>query len=322
MNDDIFNDIKSYITIFTSSKEINKYTLERTNYADKITIFNAPALFKRTYNTSDILKIMTSEIREITSKFNEIFPPDYLQVLYKNLSNLKYIDNLDKRNMLGNYLSGITRGGITTGYYNSIDNSIHVLSVKQHKSLLFLMEDATETYEEAIKRILPHELFHVASSMVHNGTIFCGFRQTNSKENIAEGLNEGYTELLTKRYFSVPIKAYKDEIIISSLIEELVGQSFMEKCYFKMDLLSLLESLSTYSNLDETKNFLIEMDYYSAFKKEEHLDNILLFLINSNRNKLLNDKSITKSEAELKAEEYKNRVVAYFYETNKENKTK
>ena len=50
MNDDIFNDIKSYITIFTDSKEINKYTLKKTNYADKITIFNAPALFKRTYN--------------------------------------------------------------------------------------------------------------------------------------------------------------------------------------------------------------------------------------------------------------------------------
>ena len=45
-----------------------------------------------------------------------------------------------------------------------------------------------------------HELFHMASSkFINKFKIYCGFRQNN----IGRAINEGYTELLTYRYFSL-----------------------------------------------------------------------------------------------------------------------
>ena len=59
--------------------------------------------------------------------------------------------------------------------------------------------------DEEIKKDIFHELLHMASSFYKNGVVFSGFSQLRFS-SIGDGLNEGYTELLCRRYF------VKDEV--------------------------------------------------------------------------------------------------------------
>ena len=70
-----------------------------------------------------------------------------------------------------------------------------------------------------------HELFHVASSIIDGNTYFVGFSQyTNKKGIIGKGLNEGYTELLTNRYFNSNNKSYQFEMRCAYLLESIVNK--------------------------------------------------------------------------------------------------
>jgi len=96
-----------------------------------------------------------------------------------------------------------------------------------------------------------HEFFHLATSFydpkVQTG--FSGFQQSFYflSKGIGYGLNEGYTELLTKRYFNEEIK-YRDYsydicTFFSSKLEEIVEKDRMENFYMTADLHSLYNYL-------------------------------------------------------------------------------
>ena len=93
---------------------------------------------------------------------------------------------------------------------------------------------------------LPILLFGGISSYVDNNNMFSGFSYSNQNDDskdFGDGLNEGYTDLLTKRYFGnveVCESDYDFEILIASFIEEIVEKDVMEKLYLTADFQGLM----------------------------------------------------------------------------------
>lgn len=126
-------------------------------------------------------------------------------------------------------------------------------------------------YEDYLKSIY-HELFHMASSINRNGKLYSGFSQGLSKGAIGYGLNEGYTELLYRRYFgnvSVFVNSYGEEIKIASYLEKIIGRRKMESLYLRADLMGLLEEMRKYLNEEEL------IDIISKIEKVNYLSTAL-----------------------------------------------
>lgn len=65
-------------------------------------------------------------------------------------------------------------------------------------------ENTIELSENNYSLTIDHELFHASTTVIDKSTgmIYCGFQQITSKnKQIGEGLNEGYTQYLTEKYF-------------------------------------------------------------------------------------------------------------------------
>ena len=122
-----------------------------------------------------------------------------------------------------------------------------------------------------------HELFHMASSIYKDGVIHSGFNQSSSKPrmaNLGYGLNEGYTQLLTKRYFghiAEILDAYKFEVHIADKLEKIVGQDKMENLYLNADLLGLINELKIYASEEEIMKFISGTDFLSKHLNDKKL---------------------------------------------------
>lgn len=175
-----------------------------------------------------------------------------------------------------------------TRFYNNMDSiDIKVISKKkfQQVSQNTTKKNLGEYYptcnsmllvEEDYNKVIYHKLFHVASSNfdMENRVSFLGFSQSRLEGgvNVGEPLNEGYTELMTNRYFfpSTESKYYKYEVRVARQIEEIVGQEKMEKLYLNANLYGLLKELEKYTSSDNIKIFLDNLQYvYSNYNKSE-----------------------------------------------------
>lgn len=109
----------------------------------------------------------------------------------------------------------------------------------------------------------------MASSFYHKEAklAFCGFQQINclKEEIIGCGLNEGYTELLTDRYFNEQIicRSYSYDIctFFAEKLEQIVDKNRMEKFYINADLFGLYNYLLNFDNGSNIVTFLAVLDY-------------------------------------------------------------
>jgi len=140
-------------------------------------------------------------------------------------------------------------------------------------------ENQMEIYEYSPMAIF-HELFHMASSIKHGDVYFTGFKQYKSGDVIGKGLNEGYTQLLTERYFDVEEgKSYPYQVDIMRHIETIVGREKMESLYLNADLLGLTRELNRYMSNEEIMRFIADMDFLQTNltdKKKTHKENQLI----------------------------------------------
>ena len=94
-------------------------------------------------------------------------------------------------------------------YYDSNKNKIKYVKSKKEKSL-------------------PHELMHMSSTIKEeDGSIFSGFSQKTKDGEfllIGNGFNEGYTQLLSERYFPNAVNiAYPIEKLVAFQLEDILG---------------------------------------------------------------------------------------------------
>lgn len=109
-----------------------------------------------------------------------------------------------------------------------------------------------------------HELMHMASTDVNDYyNIYCGFSQINSLRDVGCSFNEGYTELLTERYFFDQgiDYSYSIEVMIAKMAEKIVGREEMEELFFKADLYGLGEEFIKDATKEEFIQFLDDVDY-------------------------------------------------------------
>lgn len=134
-------------------------------------------------------------------------------------------------------------------------------------------------------RSLYHELFHMASTVIEGNTIFNGYLEEtvedlehfNTISERGRGLNEGYTELLSERYFNSATQYDLERLFVKQL-EKIVGAEFLKEYYFKPHGIdALIEKLSEYINKEQALHLIELLDIYnklSGKKDEKELQNI------------------------------------------------
>ena len=302
----------SNLKIYKNAINIKKYKL--INNAKASYIVYDPIILHNDESFSN--NIIPASLKTYVDTLINTFPKEYLNVLFNNLKTIKYKVSLENAEIFRSIIGIITDIGSTEGYYNPVSNEITVISKKQKEIFSSIANDKYISYEDIINNILSHEIFHVATSLVNNNIQFCGFYQSYKLYDIGNGINEGYTELLARRYFDKEKGYYDDEVLITSLVEEIIGSDLMLDAYFKMDLNKLINLLKEYSNIHMAKRFIINLDNYCHNPSDKLLEAILLFIINMNKNKLSKNKDISNIEINKKNNEYTELIMSY---VNKEN---
>ncbi len=220
----------------------------------------------------DLYELSRRKFGDAIANFSRILERKFigkdLTYFYKNIKTLKIKDLVGrvKTNILGSYYVG-------------------------HNEIIL--------YNDYLKSIY-HELFHMASSCYRDDVYYSGFSQ-NGEHDIGRGLNEGYTELLTRRYFGgfvdfVP--AYEEEVRIAKYIEKIVGQFKMESCYLRANLIGLIRELRFYLTETEVTDLITDIDKmhylnnsdnsqdYSSLLHLEYLKNIYFTIFRAYARKL------------------------------------
>ena len=229
---------------YFSTKVNAAYTLHKDFKPKNIKRVEIPPELKQKYSSVEIEQITSKKIKEATSEFIDVmvenFPPETLINFYNNINEVKI-----KKTLLPLLINAF-------GTYNPILNEIMLVTT----------------------RSIYHELFHMAST-INKGKLpafsselyIGGFHQSNPNfyfyESIGNGLNEGYTELLTQRYFGEKYKIhspYKAVVKIVGNLEEIVGKDKMETLYLTADLAGLINELKKYSTEEEITKFITGTD--------------------------------------------------------------
>ena len=111
---------------------------------------------------------------------------------------------------------------------------------------------------------LYHELLHCASNRkddvyIMDGFYFCTQDENDRDKPLGEGLNEAFTEYLSREYFNDPIYDITLDFYISKLID-VIGFEKMKKFYFNADLFGVFKEFSKYINEDKIYTFMDHID--------------------------------------------------------------
>ena len=155
-----------------------------------------------------------------------------------------------------------------------------------------------------------HELMRMASYYLTKDLIsMSGFQQSNNlTTSIGLGLNEGYTQLLTERYFydQDVLESYQILVPYAKMAEMVVGKDLMEELYFNADLYGLQEEFAKDTAREDFVKFIDDLDYINLNLKgsntqefKEHFQRAWSFLYLvycKKQNRLLENDEISLGE--------------------------
>ena len=174
-------------------------------------------------------KIIIHFLKTVKQNFNE----EDFTILCNNFSNLNIIWEEDDNKK--------------SGYYDSNQNSVVVLK---------------DNYNE-----IYNAFFQAASTYVdfsNDNYIFSGFSQINNKNRkIGQGLNKGYTEYLSRKYFSndESNNDFMYEVSVAKVVEDIIGEKIMQSLYLNASLEGLMWEMGI--DTDKTYEFLTSLDSIS-----------------------------------------------------------
>lgn len=275
--------LSTIATLYVTKKTIDCYILHRKFKHKNINKVSLPPELKQKYSNIDIEKFTSQQFGSAIIHFAHVMIDKFSSIdlinFYNNLNELKI---------------NPTKFGLK----NFILRTNIIGTYDAQKNLILVDKD---NYISSIY----HELFHMSSSTYKNGIIYSGFRQSSLEydDDFGRGINEGYTELLTKRYFGdieEVKKIYKYEVNIADKLEKIVGQEIMEGLYLNANLPGLISKLEKYAPEEEITKFIYDVDYINKniynkkilpLKKEvitNCLRNINEFLLRTYAKKLKN----------------------------------
>ncbi len=253
-NKDLLTILKPIIIIYISAKTIqfiaNNYKIQKDYTLTNMTLVNKRPEFNHKFSDdykAELLKVQFGKhVLDFLNTLEQEIPNIDLSLLYKHLSNFKIIY---KNFKLENFF--FKRGIIAK--YNILTNCI-------------------EIDKNDFNNVIVHELFHMASSFYcqDDNIVYSGFSQFSkkTKKDIGNGINEGYTQLLSERYFANNTnieKSYSLQVHYVQKLENIVGNKLMEKMYLQADLLGLIEELKIYENIENIMNFISAMDFIEKY---------------------------------------------------------
>ena len=126
-----------------------------------------------------------------------------------------------------------------------------------------------------------HELLHLLTTKIENENVISIGVSSNT---FAEAINEGYTEILTTRYFGF-LSKNEDETYnlykwFAKMIEEILGQNLFEKYYFEVNQDLFIKELAKYSNEKIVIDIISLLDY--LFGNEDKIYTIEKELLDNN----------------------------------------
>lgn len=230
------------ICLYISKTALKHYTINRDYQPKDISTISFPPSIQQVNTEIDLNRFTEEKVKEVIEKFEDVlkkeFSPNSTALFYRNIRSA----NIKKK-------KGILLLG-DGGNYNCYANRINYMMI-------------TALY---------HELFHLSNSYFDEKKkmALCGFSQCFKVKGkffntiyVGDGINEGYTELLTQRYFGethdIP-KAYLLEVRIAGLLEKIVGEEKMKDYYMRADLFGLIEELKQYSSEEDILRFISGVD--------------------------------------------------------------
>lgn len=232
----------SYIYFLFIEKEIKSY-LEKSNKYITSSSYIIPSTRKK-----PDFGHLNDQIDFFKSKFKENFTEEQNNRMLYNLSFLKIVEKKVKSNF---------QSEISVGSYDSLNNTITLNSY----------ENVGIDYD--LEEVLVHELLHMASTNYSTIGERTGF---DLFDIIGTKLNEGYTEYLTKKYFTRGYKyteANDNYLFIAKGIENIIGREKMEEYYFTSDLNSVIRELSKYVSKEDAIKLIYLIDMMPSTKSKE-----------------------------------------------------
>ena len=243
------------VFFYASHRFFYNYRLCRDFKAKKIKQIKVKPEINNDLKEYDLTKLNIKQYNYAIKTFYNVmknnFSNDQLSFFYNNISNLRIIDSnnglLYKIFLNTNYVAN----------YDTKDNKIRI-------------------YNPDCYTAIYHELIHMSSSICKNGIHYTGFKQYSLKPgsfiNIGQGINEGYTQLLTERYFGYSRElrgVYEYEMHLMKNIEKVIGKEKMENLFFKANLKGLIEELNKYLSEDEIFSFINNVDFLNKHLKDD-----------------------------------------------------
>lgn len=215
--------------------------------------------------------IKYEDLRRIIRSFATIFQKNFTEEeTYHMYYKLKFLRMRESqiRQIVGKYIS--------LGNYNSTTNVITIVQLSHPKITKRLQE---ETFY--------HELLHMASTVRTKDHYYVGFEIPGV---LGRKLNEGYTEYLTRKYFTRGneyVQTNDIGVIFAKGIENIIGEKKMQEFYFKGNINGLIEELSKTSSREDVIKLLFAMDRLdSKFKESEDKENIIKEITKMNKRKI------------------------------------
>lgn len=252
-----YNDLLPIILCYTTDRKIGKYCLQKehkVNHRVQVKILPKQDL---KYDGIDYDKLLSRKFCGAIMEFARVILSEFsgadLTIFYNNINEVK---TSPSKGYSFRY---------TDGYYDI-----------EHNDMIF--------EEDNYLISIYHELFHMASSVEADNIYYSGFSQSSCTYIFGDGLNEGYTQLLTERYFGdiEDVRgSYKYEVFIAGKLEKIIGKSKMYKLYLGANLHGLIEELQEYTSNEEIIKFISCLDYtniYTEFNKVRRLLETNMFI--------------------------------------------
>lgn len=172
-------------------------------------------------------------IQEFVEVLEENFDDKVCNNFYRNVQSLK----LTKKKHMPAYVAGI---------FDSKKNEI-----------IYGEEDLLD---DDGRFTIIHELFHMTSCQYGN----VGFHDKYLQGGV--GINEGFTELLTRKYFGCSDNdcSYLVETSVASVLASIIGEEKMTNLYMEGNYFGLLIALDTYLDSAKISDFFHKLDHFTA----------------------------------------------------------
>lgn len=111
------------------------------------------------------------------------------------------------------------------------------------------------------KDVLYHELLHVSSTPSSYENIIGFHYSSKDIGELGKGLNEGYTEILNKRFFNNNNNVYYYHQKLTLLIEKFYdNKNTMQDDYFNGNIFNVIRTLLKSMSLEEAIDIIVDMD--------------------------------------------------------------